>query len=199
MHTRQRRPHLGASLALTALLLLLTTSQAVALDGYEDRRGLFGGIGIGGGVGLVNSPEGETGIDSGRKVGMHLHGIIGGGARKDLVFGAEGNWWLRTVQLGDNALEHHHLSFNGVVNYFILDAFYLDGGVGMAYTIYDAQRDNQQVLRYQELGLSAKAGAGFEFFVNSNTAIGMRFGYTRHFYTNASFDTISGGFSIRWY
>ena len=41
---------------LAALACVLSVSApAAALDGYEDRRGIFAGAGIGGGVGLVNT------------------------------------------------------------------------------------------------------------------------------------------------
>lgn len=194
---RQRR-----ALSLLALVMMMTVSaQAFALDGYQDRRGIFGGLGIGGGVGLVESdnPTDETGIDQGRKLGLHLQGVLGGGVSDKLTFGAEGNWWIRTVQLNGNGLEHHHLSFAGVANFYLIEGFYLSGGVGLAYAIYDVERQNQETFRYQELGLAGKVGGGFEFFVNSQLAMGMQANYTRHVYSNGDFDTISGGLTLRWY
>lgn len=191
--------------ALTCLLALgAFTTNAMALDGYQDRKGPFIGVGLGGGVSLVEAdPEGDvTGIDQGRKVGLHLHGIVGGGATDNLVFGAEANWWARTVYIEgkeDRALEHHHLNFSGVLDFFLFENFYVEGGMGMAYGIFDVERNGTTEFRYQELGLSAKMGAGFEFFTSSNVAIGMRANYTRHFYSKASFDTLSAGFTLRWY
>lgn len=200
-HTTSTRRNRRLLASLMAMMLLTLSADAFALDGYQDRRGLFTGIGIGGGIGLVEADNSNdiTGIDSGRKLGLHLHAIVGGGATDNLIFGAEANWWIRTVQLNDNALSHHHMSFNGVLEYFLFDVFYLEGGVGLAYAIFDAERRLQDVYRYQELGVAVKAGAGFEFFVNSQIAIGMRAGYTRHFYSNGDFDTVSGGLSLRWY
>lgn len=191
-----------AVMGISVILLTTLSTQAMALDGYKDRRGIFGGLGIGGGVGLVESgdPNDETGIDQGRKLGLHLHGVLGGGVSDNLTFGAEGNWWIRTVQINDNSLEHHHMSFNGVANFYLIQGLYLSGGVGLAYAIYDAQRQDRQIKRYQELGMSAKAGGGFEFFVNGQIAMGMQANYTRHFYsTGGDFDTISGGLTLRWY
>ena len=197
--TRSKRLILASTMAL---MLLTISTNAFALDGYQDRRGLFAGLGIGGGVGLVesdNESDTTTGLDNGRKLGMHLHAIIGGGVTDNLVFGGEANWWIRTVQLGDNKLSHNHMSFNGVLEYFLLDTIYLEVGAGLAYAIFDAERQNGDVFRYQELGLAVKGGAGFEFFVNSQIAMGMHANYTRHVYTNGDFDTISGGFTLRWY
>lgn len=195
-------------LILGALACLMTlgsfTADASALDGYQDRKGLFVGVGLGGGVSLVEAdPEGDvTGIDQGRKVGMHLHGILGGGASDNLVFGAEGNLWARTVYIEgqeDRTLEHYHMSFGGVLDYFLFENFYVEGGVGLAYGIFDVERNQDTEFLYQELGLSAKFGGGFEFFVDSNIALGMRANYTRHFYSNSSFDTLSAGITLRWY
>jgi hypothetical protein len=189
--------------ALALLLPTLLPKDASALDGYADRRGLFGGLTIGGGVGLVDvDPKEEccnTGLDQGRKLGINLGAQLGGGVSKDLVFLGEANWWGRTVEVNDRALEHHHLSFNGLFEYFLFDALFLEAGGGLAYGIFDVSNNSQLVERYQEMGLALKAGAGFEFFVNGQVAIGMRFGYTRHFYTNGSFDVVNGGLSLRWY
>jgi hypothetical protein len=197
---------LPRSLSLAALALLLLTmlpSSAMALDGYADRRGLFGGLTIGGGVGLVEVEEDTdcctTGLDRGRKLGLNIGAQLGGGVSKDLVFLGEANLWQRTVQVNDDSLEHSHMSFNGLFEYFLFDALYLEGGGGLAYGIFDAQEADGTFKLYQELGLALKGGAGFEFFVNGQVAVGMRFGYTRHFYTNGSYDVVAGGLSLRWY
>ena len=127
------KPHKFALAASIALLTLTVSQSAMALDGYQDRRGLFAGVGVGGGVGLVDVEGNEsTGIDSGRKLGLHLNGMIGGGASDRLVIGGEGNWWARTAYIGDNALSHHHMSFNAVANFFILDGLFVEGGGGLA-------------------------------------------------------------------
>lgn len=185
---------------LAALATLGVSANAFALDGYQDRRGVFAGLGLGGGVGLVQTDEsGETtGIDGGRKLGMHMSAMFGGGATKNLVIAGEANWWARSVYIDDDSLRHHHLSFNAVANLFLFNGFYLEGGGGLAYAIFDAQRAESSY-RYQELGLALKGGAGVEFFLNSQIAMGMRVGYTRHMYNNADFDTIAGGLTLRWY
>ncbi|MEC9400512.1 MAG: outer membrane beta-barrel protein [Myxococcota bacterium] len=194
------KPHKFALAASIALLTLTVSQSAMALDGYQDRRGLFAGVGVGGGVGLVDVEGNEsTGIDSGRKLGLHLNGMIGGGASDRLVIGGEGNWWARTAYIGDNALSHHHMSFNAVANFFILDGLFVEGGGGLAYAIFDTQGPSVDPIHYQELGLAVKGGAGFEMFVNSQVALGLKVGYTRHFYTNADFDTVAGGVTVRWY
>jgi hypothetical protein len=181
--------------------LLGTSTSAFALDGYQDRRGLFAGVGVGGGVGSVGVDQSDerTGIDRGRKAGLHLNAIFGGGATDRLVLGGEANLWQRTVVVNEDSLSHSHWSFNAVADLFVLDGIFVEVGGGLAYGAFQAQEAGQELVRYQELGFAAKAGGGFEFFVNSQVAIGMRVGYTRHFYSNSDFDTIAGGFSVRWY
>ena len=191
--------NLATSCAAALLLLCVTQTSAMALDGYQDRRGLFTGVGVGGGVGMVESEDGQTGVDSGRKLGLHLSALVGGGVHERLTVAGEASWWARNVLLNDYVLNHHHLSFNALANLFLLEGIFLEGGGGLAYAIYDTQTPDRPDFRYQELGLSLKGGAGFEFFVNSQIAVGLKAGYTRHFYSRASFDTVAGGLTIRWY
>ena len=96
----------------TFLALTLVASSAWALDGYKDRRGIFLGVGLGGGVGAADTDvDGEaTGLDDGRQLGLDLSATLGGGVTEFLTVGAQGNWWIRTVQLGERSLEHQHLN-----------------------------------------------------------------------------------------
>ncbi len=158
-------------------------------------------MGVGGGVGSasVDDSDQSTGLDDDRLLGLHLSAVVGGGAYERLTIGAEGNWWIRTVELGDRSSSHQHLSFNAVGNLFILEGLYALGGVGLAYALFDTSEGGLDETRYRELGLAAKAGAGFEFFLNGTVAAGVEFAYTRHFYNNADFDTLNGGVTLRWY
>ncbi len=191
----------GPMIACVVLFVLFWSSQAAALDAYKDRRGLFVGLGIGGGAGQVNTgkPNELTGFDDNYKLGLNVNGIIGGGWTRNVIFGSEFNWWIRNVQLGPHELEHQHMSFNAVTNIFLLGPLYVHAGGGLAYAVYDTFMDGDQITEYGEMGLSLKAGVGFEYFVNGTVAAGAQVGYTRHFYENAEFDTISGGITVRWY
>lgn len=182
------------------LTLFCSSTQAFALDGYEDRRGVMAGLTVGGGVGLVESEEGLTGIDQGRKMGFHLSGMLGGGISDRLTVFGEANWWARSVQLGENKLASNHYSFMATSNLFLLEGIFVEAGAGLAYASYDAQRGvGVPVENYRELGVAVKGGGGFEFFVTGDVALGLRMDYTRHFYNNADFDTLAGGLMIRWY
>ncbi len=187
--------------AIVAIAFLVIAAPALALDGYKDRRGLFLGVGLGGGVGAASTElaRESTGLDDGRQLGLDLSATLGGGATEYLTFGAQGNWWIRTVRLGDRSLEHQHLNFLAAANFFIIDGLYAEGGAGLAYAAFDTARGDVETFTYRELGLALKVGAGYEFFLNGTTAIGFGAGYTRHFYNNARFDTVNGVVTVRWY
>lgn len=192
--------HHHALLPMCALLTLFIAGDAFALDGYRDRRSVFGGMSLGGGVGMVESnTQGEaSGLDQGRRLGFHLNGIMGTGITRNLLFGLEANWWARTVLLQDVSLDHHHVSLNAAANFFLIEGLYLDGGAGIAYG-YSGFFSGNKVQQRGEMGLALKGGAGAEFFSNADMTIGVRANYTRHFYSNSNFDTISAAFTVRWY
>ena len=53
--SRRPLPFISTTALLSFLVAMLFSTQAMALDGYKDRRGFFGGLSVGGGVGLVES------------------------------------------------------------------------------------------------------------------------------------------------
>ncbi|MFU8804579.1 MAG: outer membrane beta-barrel protein [Bradymonadaceae bacterium] len=186
--------------AFFALAILSWSVNAAAIDGYKDRRGIFVGVGLGGGLGAVDVDEANvrTGFEEGGELGLHLSGIVGGGWTKNIIFGTEMNWWIRTTQVGDQSLNHQHLSFNAVTNVFILSGLYAEAGLGLAYAIFDTSIPGG-MRHYREMGMAAKLGAGFEYFINGTVAPGFHVGYTRHFYQRAEFDTFMAGVTLRWY
>ena len=196
-------PHRHATF-ITFVLALLTcvSAEALALDGYEDRRGLTAGLAAGGGLGAsdTSSQVGLATIDPGRKLGFHLSGMLGAGITERLTLVADVNWWARSVTLGENQVMSNHYSLNPTLSVFLTEGFFLEGGAGLAYASYDAQRGASQAIeRYRELGLGVKGGGGYEVFVNGDVAVGVRLNYTRHFYRHAEFDTIAGAITLRWY
>lgn len=184
---------------IIAFAIFFTTSTAWAIQGYKDRHGVFYGFGVGGGPGAVHIDNELSGLEGTGDLGLHLHGILGGGLSENLTFGAETNAWIRTVSVGSSSLNHQHWSFNAVGNLFVLEGLFLEGGLGLAYAFSDATAADGSESRYQEMGLAFKAGTGFEYFLDGTVAAGMRFGYTRHVYSNIDFDTFIGSVTLRWY
>lgn len=187
--------------AVVAALILLSASSAWAIQGYKDRHGFFVGGGIGGGPGSVILDDGDvaSGLEGTGDLGLHLNLIAGGGMTDNIVFGAEVNSWIRTVAINQNQLNHQQWSFNAVGDFFLVHGLFLEGGLGLAYAYSDGQRADGTSHRYQEMGLAAKLGLGFEYFLNGTVAAGIRFGYTRHFYSRVDFDTFTGSVMLRWY
>lgn len=184
-----------------ALIVLLTAGSATAIQGYKDRHGLFVGGGLGGGPGAVHVADEpfESGLEGTGDLGLAPHLIVGGGASDNLLFGAEANSWIRTVDVHGNRLNHQQWSFNAVTNFFVFQGLYLEGGLGLSYAFSDAVTAEGEERRYQEMGLSAKIGTGFEYFLDGTIAAGMRFGYSRHFYSDVDFDSFIGAVTLRWY
>ena len=190
----------AAALAVAAVILLCGSS-AFALDNYSDRKGLFSGLGFGGGVGAVNLADSDatSGFEGGRQPGLQFTAMVGGGVNKNIVLGAQGNGWFRTVHKGSRSWEHSHYNLLADANFFLIEGLYAEVGAGLAYAAYDSYDGGDDPSTYREMGFAAKAGVGFEYFLNGTHAAGINAGYTRHFYANADFDTISAAITWRWY
>ena len=185
---------------LSTFLLTTIASTGFAFDGYKDRRGVFVGLGLGGGLGGVNVDEESdtTGLDS-PGAGLYADAALGAGISQNLSALVQGNLWLRTVKVNDFQLQHQHLSLLPTLDYFLFDGLHIAMGAGLAYASFDTLRDDRFTYRYRELGFAAKASAGYEFFANGTVAAGVQLGYTTHLYGHGSFNTLTGGMTIRWY
>lgn len=191
------------SIAIAVFLFVAgLASSAFALDAYEDRRGVFGGLSLGAGAGsTVSQPDAGPNLDSGYGLGFHGHGVLGGGITKHVTAAADLNWWVRSVQKGDRSYSNQHLSALGAANFYVLDNIQLLAAAGFGYGIWNGDYGGgNDDFNYQELGFAAKAGAGYEFWLNGNTALNFNLSYTRHFYPRGGhFDTASGLIGLRWY
>lgn len=194
-------PRTLAALFVAGFVLMISSS-AFALDNYADRKGAFFGLGIGGGIGAVDTEENglTNGLGDGRKLGLGLHAIIGGGVNDNIVLGLGVNTWIRSVEQGSQDYSHQHWNFLANGNFFLIDGLYIDAGAGLAYASFDATQGTNTTT-YNEMGLALRGGLGYEFFLNGTHALGINAGYTRHFYfdADAAFDTIGASIGIRWY
>ena len=189
-----------------ALVLAVTSvattfaADAFALDAYKDRRGIFFGLNLGGGMGFSGVDEATdiTGLSDGQP-GLQLGGEIGGGMSKAFTGALEMNWWYRKVRLGERKLNHHHLSLMPTLRYFIFDGLHAGAGAGFAYASFDTERLGRETYSYRETGVAVKAEAGYEFFLNGTIAAGVDLSYTHHFYSHANFDTVGMVVTVRWY
>ena len=177
------------------LVMMFAASSAFGLDGYQKRKNVFGGLGAGGGLGMLN----ESGELTETGPGLHVQGVLGGGVTEHVLIGAEADWWVRMVNKGEgNQFTMHHGSIGPVANFFIVGGLHLDAGAGFAYGICSGERFDESC-RWQELGFEGEAGLGYEFWFNGTTTGGINLRYTHHFYSASAFDTVTMTLGLRFY
>jgi hypothetical protein len=190
------RPELKICLALaTAAVVLASASQSAALDAYQDRRGLFSGISMGGGAAIV--PDGDTGGE------ILLDFQLGGGATENLTLCLDVDVMFQLFDAYQNWL----VVPGPELNFFVWEGLYLRVGFGMALTFVRGEEvqgpptpgsdveDNDFAL-----GFDAGAGLGYEFFATSNLAMGLGVEFDYYLIDDHD-DVMSVGFSfgIRYY
>lgn len=179
---------------MAAIFVITATSSAFALSGYADRKSTFFGLGVGGGFGQLAQDD----SDSDREAGLHVNGMLGHGLSKNMIAGVQTNGWMRNVQIGDHTSFHQHWNFLAAGNFYLVEGLYLEAGTGLAYAAFDFA-SGSQTEKYREMGFALRGGVGYEHFINGTHAMGAKVGYTRHFYADADFDTLSVGVTFRWY
>lgn len=191
---------------LTSLLafiatLLVGASSAMAIDGYQKRKNVFGGFALGGGPGAIHSGDATdfAALRDGYNVGFHASAIFGGGVTDHVLIGAEANYWLTTIKKGNTQdYANHQGSVLAVGNFYVIEGFHLDVGGGFSYGALVGDHPSAN-LPIQEAGGAIKAGLGYEFWFNGTLAMGIGAHYNRHFYSNGSFDMFNGSIGLRWY
>ncbi len=146
---------------LVLLLIVAITTVAgtvLALDGAKDRRGLFWGMGFGGGGAVVVS-----GGDTGGEVNFDIQ--LGAGVSNNLT--------------SDFDIDIYTIIFKGQrqviinpgpeINYFFGDTgLFIRGAFGAAMNIINVGNDSDFLL-----GFDVGFGLGWEFFANTNLALGL--------------------------
>ncbi len=159
------------ALALGALVLAVAVgTPASALDAYQDRRGFFSGVGLGGGGAFRGGDPGGA---------LLLDFQLGGGATKNLTFDMDLDLWFHLMDNQKNML----ITPGPEVNYFFGDTgIFIRAGIGMAltFTWWDGGQDDGAGDGGKEtenndfnIGFDGSIGAGWEFFANSDIAVGL--------------------------
>lgn len=154
--------------AAALALLLLAASPARALDAYQDRRGLFSGVGIGGGA--VISDE-----EAGGELLFDLE--LGGGAAKDLTLALD----LDVRYQRFDADRRNWMIVPGPqLDWFVAGGLFLRAGLGLALVftkgaeVADIAVPGKTIEDNEfTLGFDGSLGLGYEFFVGSNLALGV--------------------------
>jgi hypothetical protein len=167
----------GWAALAAATVMLGSVSSAWALDGYRDRKGLLYGLTVGFG--------GSKPGDADREMGVDVRGRVGGGPAANITLDAELGY--------DRLIDVDASSITGYagVNFFLIDNLYLRGMGGIAHFSPDEGKS--------ETGLGVGGGVGYEFFVNSDLAIGGLLDYQKQFYKEFDVDTFSFGVTLSMY
>ena len=189
---------LFGSIVLTAVLLL--PSPANALDARRDRRGIYFGLGVGGGSGT--SPHDASLRTDRGGVGMVLHARGGGGLSQKLTFDASLTQFRQaeTGEAVEEVSEHTLLAI--AANAYLTKHLFLRGGVGISQgslydtaTVLGAKVSNDA----SAMALGVIAGGGIEFFLGSQMAASFTLQGQFHTAASVRFSGVLGYAGITWY
>jgi hypothetical protein len=168
---------LGIVAALGILACIAT--PALGLDKYQDRKGLFFGMGLGGG-GAFRVPSGDMGGE-----GL-LDFQLGAGATSNLTLSLDTDIGV----LGfEDEVDLAIVPGPEIAYFFGQTGLFLRGGLGAALTVAWVNESADFIA-----GFDVDLGFGWEFFVNSDFAMGLALeaGYT----VLSDDDTVTVGFMI---
>ena len=163
-------------------------SQAYALDGYRDRKGLFTGLYLGG----ASAKADFAGAKS--HIGYVLGGKIGGGVNQNLTLDGSLTMRLESYDEGTVAVSTRTTTMYLGINYFVKDGLYVRGMGGIAQASSDAGGEENS-----ETGLGLGAGLGYEFFASAQLAVGVGGDYQMQQFEDTTVSVINFGISANWY
>jgi hypothetical protein len=177
------------------LLVLGLAGEAFALDGFRDRRGLYFGINLAGGAGQAEA----DGFKSDRNLGLSIGARVGGGINRRLTldFSVDGYFQTRNDEITAGLTREVDTTLlSGMIggSFFLVDGIYVRGMGGLAQitqTVDKAESD--------EVGLGLGLGAGYEFFANSDLAIGAGVDYRMFTFDEADYNILNVGITATWY
>ena len=177
---------------LVTTICLLFVSQALALDGYRDRRGLFYGVGFGGG----QTKADVDGADG--HIGYNFRARVGGGIDKELTLDAEIG--LNSVAYSQSGLDVTQdittVAVGGSI--FVNQGLYLRVQGGIAEMTIETELGPVSESDSQT-GLFVGVGAGYEFFANADLAIGLGVDFQHQMYDDGNLNALNLGITANWY
>ncbi|MBU0550503.1 hypothetical protein KKF91_04480 [Myxococcota bacterium] len=216
MRTRSLSVYLPAALGLA---ILLTSADALALDAWRDRRGLFFGLTLGAGPGQTS----EDGAQSHMGVDARLR--LGAGRSKRLTF--DGELGVHHEAYGDEAIaaDGRRRAFDvstqiytvfGGASFFIIDGLYLRGMAGFAQISTSAESKpyvntsgggasveqddgGLKLPSFGEMGMGVGAGLGYEFFAGADLAVGLSGDGRYYYFSETRYTVMTIGFNATWY
>jgi hypothetical protein len=182
------------------LLVLGMAGQAFALDGFRDRRGLFFGVNLAGGTGQAVA-DGETVGD--RSLGLTVGARVGGGINKRLTLdlSIDGFFLTQNQELAagiERQIDTTLLSGMIGGSLFLVDGIYVRGMGGLANASSSVDGPGGKSTT-DETGLGLGLGGGYEFFANSNLAIGAGVDYRMFVFDDVNYNVFNVGITATWY
>lgn len=184
------------------LLVLGTAGQAFALDGFRDRRGLFFGINLAGGAGQAMADGKKVGD---RSLGLTVGARVGGGVNERLTLdlSIDGFFLTRNQEFGPTGIEREvdTTLLSGMIggSFFLVDGFYVRGMGGLAQATSTVEGVTGKDSENEETGLGLGLGGGYEFFANSDLAIGAGVDYRMFVFDDVDYNVFNVGITATWY
>ncbi len=175
-----------ASAVFFAMLLFSLSSTVFALDAAKDRRGLFWGMGIGGN-GTVSIPGADVGG------GFNFDIQLGAGASQHLTLGLD----VDVIGVYFDFQQNIVFCPGPEINYFFGDTgLFLRGGLAAALSVVkdESRRDAEF-----SAGFDVELGFGWEFFANTNLAVGIALEADYMLRNNNDFVMVGFMFDLKYY
>jgi hypothetical protein len=153
------------SVLMFGLVLFGISGAALAMDGYHDRRGLF--------VGAHATGAGVFGINEENAGGFGLGLALGGGASDWVTLGLLVDLYYFP---SDRVLEPVVIRPAAQVQMFFPSGLFVDLSAGLSYWSYQSAPDLPNA-DDNDMGFSAAAGLGYEFWVGASYALQLTAAY----------------------
>ena len=142
---------------LVTLALMAAAVDASALDGHQDRKGPFAGLGLGGGAAIIGDEVGGE---------FMFDGQVGGGATKWLTFALDLDVRLQLVDGSKNWA----VVPGPEINIFLGGSFFLRAGIGLGFMFPE---EDDIISKDFTFAFDGGVGVGYEFFMTSNVALNL--------------------------
>ena len=177
---------------LTIAVIFSLAGSAIALDGYQDRRGAFVGIGGGGGVAFQGDEVGGS---------LLLDLQLGGGFAENMTLALDVDLWFQWMGGYNNML----INPGPEMSFHFENGLYDRAGVAAAliYFMPDTEVPADGIHPPREndfnIGFDGTLGGGWEVFFNSNVAVDL--GVEADYIAFKGDDIINVGFilAMRYY
>lgn len=173
------------------LLLVSGSLRAAFVDGYQDRRGTFLGVGVGGAQASISRDQGS----SLGTVGATFSARLGAGIRKDLLVDAEAIHWMGRDSKDEIDYDLAQTAFLVNATRLFPDGFYLRGGAGFSVSKINPNIGSSK----SDSGLAAQLGAGFEVFSGVHSAMQVGLNWRGHYLQDSTANLLGLQVGMTWY